>query len=57
VTISATALRLQSTLWLVIAAMGAVTLMTVLYMPLVQADGTVLEVPERSPSCRSIPAG
>jgi len=46
VTISATALRLQSTLWLGIAAMAAVTLMTVLYMPLVQADGTVLEVPE-----------
>jgi two-component system sensor histidine kinase RegB len=46
VTISATALRLQSTLWLGIAAMGAVALMTVLYMPLVQADGTVLEVPE-----------
>jgi two-component system sensor histidine kinase RegB len=46
VTISATALRLQSTLWLGIAAMAAVTLMTVLHMPLVQADGTVLEVPE-----------
>jgi two-component system sensor histidine kinase RegB len=46
VTISATALRLQSTLWLGIAAMGAVTLMSVLYMPLVQADGTMLEAPE-----------
>jgi two-component system sensor histidine kinase RegB len=46
VTISATALKLQSTLWLGIAAMGAMTLMSVLYMPLVQADGTVLEVPE-----------
>jgi two-component system sensor histidine kinase RegB len=46
VTISATALRLSSTLWLGIAAMGAVTLMTVLYLPLVQPDGTLLEVPE-----------
>ncbi|MHA1529598.1 MAG: ActS/PrrB/RegB family redox-sensitive histidine kinase [Alphaproteobacteria bacterium] len=46
VTISATALRLQSTLWLGITAMGAVTLMSVLYLPLVQADGTVLEAPE-----------
>ena len=46
VTISATALRLSSTLWLGIAAMGAVTLMTVIYMPLVHTDGTVLEVPE-----------
>jgi two-component system sensor histidine kinase RegB len=46
VTISATALRLQSTLWLGIAAMGAVALMSVVYLPLVQADGTVLEVPE-----------
>ena len=46
VTISATALRLQSTLWLGISAMGAVALMTALYMPLVQADGTVLEAPE-----------
>ena len=46
VTISATALRLQSTLWLGIAAMAAVALMSVLYMPLVQADGTVLEAPQ-----------
>jgi two-component system sensor histidine kinase RegB len=46
VTISATALRLQSTLWLGIAAMAAVTLMSVVYLPLVQADGTALEVPE-----------
>lgn len=46
VTISATALRLQSTLWLGIAAMGAVALMSTVYMPLVQADGTELEVPE-----------
>ena len=46
VTISATALRLSSTLWLGIAAMGAVALMTVLYLPLVQRDGTLLEAPE-----------
>jgi two-component system sensor histidine kinase RegB len=46
VTISATALRLQSTLWLGIAAMAAVTLMTVLHLPLIQADGLVLEAPE-----------
>ena len=46
VTISATALRLQSTLWLGIAAMAAVTLMSVVYLPLVHADGTVLEVPD-----------
>ena len=46
VTISATALRLQSTLWLGIAAMAAVTLMTVFHLPLIQADGTVLEAPE-----------
>jgi len=46
VTISATALRLQSTLWLGIAAMGAVTLMSVLHMPLVQADGTALTAPD-----------
>ncbi|GAH12727.1 unnamed protein product, partial [marine sediment metagenome] len=46
VTISASALRLQSTLWLGITAMAAVTLMTVFYTPLVHADGTILEVPE-----------
>jgi len=46
VTISATALKLQSTLWLGITAMAAVTLMSVVHMPLVQADGTVLEAPE-----------
>ena len=46
VTISAAALRLQSTLWLAIAAMAAVPLMTVLYLPLTRADGTVLEVPD-----------
>ena len=46
VTISATALRLSSTLWLGIAAMAMVTLMSVLYLPLIQSDGTVLEAPE-----------
>ncbi|HUS56078.1 MAG TPA: sensor histidine kinase, partial [Thermohalobaculum sp.] len=46
VTISATALRLQSTLWLGIAAMAAVATMSVLYLPLVLADGTALEVPD-----------
>jgi two-component system sensor histidine kinase RegB len=46
VTISATALRLQSTLWLGITAMAAITLMSVYYLPLVHDDGTVLEVPE-----------
>jgi two-component system sensor histidine kinase RegB len=45
VTISATALRLQSTLWLGIVAMASLPLMTVLYLPLEQADGTALEVP------------
>lgn len=46
VTISATALRLQSTLWLGVAAMGAVALMSEFYLPLVRADGSMLEVPE-----------
>ncbi|HSF94255.1 MAG TPA: ActS/PrrB/RegB family redox-sensitive histidine kinase [Thermohalobaculum sp.] len=46
VTISATALRLQSTLWLGIAGMASVTLMASFHMPLVQADGTVFETPE-----------
>jgi two-component system sensor histidine kinase RegB len=46
VTISATALRLQSTLWLGIAAMAAVAVMSTLYMPLIQADGSALAVPD-----------
>jgi two-component system sensor histidine kinase RegB len=46
VTISATALRLQSTLWLGIAGMASVTVMSSFYLPLVQADGTVFEAPE-----------
>jgi two-component system sensor histidine kinase RegB len=46
VTISATALRLQSTLWLGIAGMASVTVMSSLYLPLVQADGTVFEAPD-----------
>ncbi|HUF88184.1 MAG TPA: ActS/PrrB/RegB family redox-sensitive histidine kinase, partial [Thermohalobaculum sp.] len=46
VTISATALRLQSTLWLGIAAMGAVALISVVHLPLSHAEGWVLETPE-----------
>ncbi len=46
VTISATALRLQSTLWLGIAAMAAVALMANFYLPLVLADGSIMETPE-----------
>ncbi|MBK0399100.1 ActS/PrrB/RegB family redox-sensitive histidine kinase [Limibaculum sp. M0105] len=46
VTISATALRLQPTLLLGIMAMGFVTVMSTIHMPLIQSDGTPLEVPE-----------
>ena len=46
VTISATALRLQSTLWLGIAAVGAVALMSVIYLPLEHREGWLLEAPE-----------
>ncbi|MEM1382871.1 MAG: ActS/PrrB/RegB family redox-sensitive histidine kinase [Pseudomonadota bacterium] len=46
VTISATALRLQSTLWLGIAAMGGLALMSSVHLPLIQEDGMALEVPE-----------
>jgi len=46
VTISATALRLQSTLWLGIAAMGSLPLMSVLHLPLIRGDGVALVVPE-----------
>jgi two-component system sensor histidine kinase RegB len=46
VTISATALRLQSTLWLGIAGMASVTVMSSFYLPLLQADGSVFEAPE-----------
>ncbi|MDT8345980.1 MAG: histidine kinase dimerization/phospho-acceptor domain-containing protein, partial [Thermohalobaculum sp.] len=46
VTISATALRLQSTLFLGIMAMGFVTLMSTIHLPLIQADGAALAVPE-----------
>lgn len=45
VTISASALRLQSTLALGLSAMAALVLMSISYLPLIQADGTVLEVP------------
>ena len=45
VTISATALRLQSTLWLGLTAMAAVAMMSVVHLPLIYADGTTLEVP------------
>lgn len=45
VTIAATALRLQSTLWLGVAAILSVPLMALVHVPLVRADGTVLEVP------------
>ena len=46
VTISATALRLQSTIWLGVSAMAAVAVMATFYLPLIQADGTVMEAPE-----------
>ncbi|HUF57346.1 MAG TPA: ActS/PrrB/RegB family redox-sensitive histidine kinase [Thermohalobaculum sp.] len=46
VTISATALRLQSTLWLGITAMVLVVVMSQVHLPLIRADGTPLEAPE-----------
>lgn len=46
VAISATALRLRSTLWLGIGAMGAAALLSVVYVPLVHAGGWALEAPE-----------
>jgi two-component system sensor histidine kinase RegB len=45
VTISATVLRLQSTLWLGLACIASVALMSTFYMPLVQGDGSVFETP------------
>ena len=45
VTISATALRLRSTLILGVAAMGLVVLMSSVHLPLIQEDGAPLEVP------------
>ena len=45
VTIAATALRLRSTLWLGVAAMISVPLMQFVHIPLVMADGRVLEAP------------
>lgn len=46
VTISASALRLQSTLWLGITAMVLISLMSSVYMPLIDENGVALEVPE-----------
>ena len=45
VTIAATALRMQSTIWLGLAAMLSVPLMHFIHMPLVMADGSHLEAP------------
>ncbi len=45
VTISATALRLQSTLWLGVAAIVAVALLSTIHLPLVDATGRALEAP------------
>ncbi|MEM7506550.1 MAG: ActS/PrrB/RegB family redox-sensitive histidine kinase [Pseudomonadota bacterium] len=45
VAISATALRLQSTLWLGIAAILSIPLMWFYHVPLVGPDGAVMEVP------------
>lgn len=46
VTIAATALRLRSTIWLGIAAMLCIPLMSFVHMPLVHPDGTGLNVPD-----------
>ncbi|MEM6676867.1 MAG: ActS/PrrB/RegB family redox-sensitive histidine kinase [Pseudomonadota bacterium] len=45
VTISASALRLQPTLWLGIAAIVLVSAMSSLYLPLIGPDGEALELP------------
>jgi len=45
VTISATALRLKSTLLLGIAALIAIPLLAEVHLPLVRGDGSILEVP------------
>lgn len=45
VTIAATALRLQSTIWLGVVAMLSVPLMAFVHIPLVHADGSILEAP------------
>lgn len=45
VTIAATALRMQSTLWLGIAAMIAIPLMSYVNLPLTDSTGQALEVP------------
>ena len=46
VTIAATALRLRSTILVSIAALVSIPLISQVYWPLVQADGTPLQVPE-----------
>ena len=46
VTIAATALRLRSTIALGLAAMASIPLMAALHLPLIQPDGTPLEIPE-----------
>ncbi|MEM9146030.1 MAG: ActS/PrrB/RegB family redox-sensitive histidine kinase [Pseudomonadota bacterium] len=46
VTISATALRLRSTLWLGLMALIAIPLMGTVYLPLLQAGGVPMEVPQ-----------
>jgi two-component system, sensor histidine kinase RegB len=45
VTVAAAALRLRSALWLGVPALLAILLLSVLHVPLVTADGHVLEVP------------
>ncbi len=45
VTIAATALRLQSTIALGVAALGCIALLTTAYVPLIQPDGTELSIP------------
>ncbi|MEL6999671.1 MAG: ActS/PrrB/RegB family redox-sensitive histidine kinase [Pseudomonadota bacterium] len=45
VTIAATALRLRSTIVVSIAALLSIPLMALLYLPLVQADGSLLQIP------------
>jgi two-component system sensor histidine kinase RegB len=46
VTIAATALRLRSTIWLGVAAMLSIPLMSFVHLPLVHPNGSGLDVPE-----------
>ncbi len=46
VTVAATVLRLRSTLALAVPALAAIAVMSVVHLPLVTRDGTVLAVPE-----------